>query len=132
MEIKNVFRFLREGSPFFLATVENGVPKVRPFGAILLYEDKLYFMTGKSKDVYQQLKKDPHVELSNFMQGKWMRVSGELIEDDRLEARQAMIDAYPGLSNRYKPNDGNMVVFYLKNGKAVLQAFGGQKTTCDC
>ena len=46
-----------------------------------------------------------------FKNGEWLRVSGKLIEDDRNEARQSMLDAYPSLQKMYKADDGNTEVF---------------------
>ena len=41
-----------------------------------------------------------------FKNGELLRVSGKLIEDDRNEARQSMLDAYPSLQKMYKADDG--------------------------
>ena len=45
------------------------------------------------------------------------------IEDDRREARQSMLDAYPSLQNMYSADDGNTEVFYLKNATATFSSF---------
>ena len=52
------------------------------------------------------------------------RVAGELVEDDRREARQSMLDAYPSLQNMYSADDGNTEVFYFKNATATFSSFG--------
>ena len=84
---------------------------------------KLYIQTGKKKDVSKQLHANPKVELCAFKGGEWIRVAGELVEDDRLEARQSMLDAYPGLKKMYAADDGNTEVFYFKNGVATISSF---------
>ena len=58
-----------------------------------------------------------------FKDGKWLRVAGELVEDDRVEARQSMLDAYPSLQNMYKADDGNTEVFYFKDAVATFSSF---------
>ena len=121
--MKKVYDFLKEAETYYLATVEGDQPRVRPFGTINLFEDKLYIQTGKVKPVSQQLAANPKAELCAFHNGTWLRVSGELIEDDRTEAKKAMLDAYPQLRGMYDENDGNTQVFYFKNATAVFSSF---------
>ncbi|MDD7208837.1 MAG: NimC/NimA family protein, partial [Lachnospiraceae bacterium] len=71
----------------------------------------------------KQLHANPKAELCAFKGGEWIRVAGELVEDDRVEARQSMLDAYPGLKKMYAADDGNTEVFYFKNGVATISAF---------
>ncbi len=121
--MKKVYDFLKEAETYYLATVEGDQPRVRPFGTINLFEDKLYIQTGKVKPVSQQLAANPKAELCAFHNGTWLRVSGELVEDDRTEAKKAMLDAYPQLRGMYDENDGNTQVFYFKNATAVFSSF---------
>lgn len=121
--MKRVEQFLKEADIFYLATVEGDQPRVRPFGAIHIFEDKLYIQTGKVKDVSKQIHANPKAELCAFHKGEWLRVAGELVEDDRVEARQSMLDAYPALQKMYAADDGNTEVFYFKNATATFSAF---------
>ena len=98
--MEQVEKFLKEAETYYLATVEGDQPRVRPFGTAHIFEGKLYIQTGKKKDV-----------------------AGELVEDDRIEARQSMLDAYPSLQKMYSANDGNTEVFYFKNATATICAF---------
>ena len=95
--MKKVEEFLKNAETYYLATVEGDQPRVRPFGTIHIFEDKLYIQTGKVKDVSKQLHANPKAEICAFKDGQWLRVAGELVEDDRLEAKQSMLDAYPML-----------------------------------
>ena len=115
--------FLKEAGTYYLATVEGDQPRVRPFGTAHLFEDKLYIQTGKVKDVSKQIHSNPKVEVCAFKDGKWLRVAGELVEDDREAARQSMLDAYPSLQQMYKADDGNTEVFYFKNATATFSSF---------
>lgn len=127
-----VYDFLKQCGTYYLATVdENGKPRVRPFGTVDIFEGRLYIQTGKVKDVYKQLKNNPAAEICAFGQGNWIRLSGNLIEDDRVEARRHMLDAYPGLRRSYDENDGNTVVLYFENGKAVFSSFTGAPETVE-
>ena len=73
--------------------------------------------------VSKQLHANPKAEICAFKGGEWIRVAGELVEDDRVEARQSMLDAYPSLQKMYAADDGNTEVFYFKNATATIFAF---------
>ena len=121
--MRRVEQFLKEAGTYYLATVEGDQPRVRPFGTAHIFEDKLYIQTGKVKDVSKQLHANPKAEICAFKDGEWLRVAGELIEDDRVEARQSMLDAYPSLQKIYKVDDGNTEVFYFRNATATFSSF---------
>lgn len=118
-----VLKFLKDAETYYLATVEGDQPRVRPFGTAHVFEGKLYIQTGKVQDVSKQLHQNPKAEICAFKNGEWLRVSGKLIEDDRNEARQSMLDAYPSLQKMYKADDGNTEVFYFENATAIFSSF---------
>ena len=121
--MERVVNFLKEAETYYLATVEGDQPRVRPFGTAHVFEGKLYIQTGKVKDVSKQLHQNPKAEICAFKNGEWLRVSGKLLEDDRNEARQSMLDAYPSLQKMYKADDGNTEVFYFENATAIFSSF---------
>lgn len=121
--MQRVEKFLKEAQTYYLATTDGDQPRVRPFGTIHIFEGKLYIQTGKVKDVSKQIHANPKVEICAFKDGEWLRVAGELVEDDRREARQSMLDAYPSLQGMYSADDGNTEVFYFKNAKATFSSF---------
>ena len=123
--IEDVYEFLKHTAPtYMLATVDGeGNPRVRPFGTVDLFEGRLYIQTGRSKPVSRQLAANPKAELCAFKDGKWLRVAGILVEDDRIEAQQAMLDSYPQLAGMYRAGDGNTQVFYFKDAAATFSSF---------
>lgn len=129
MNLERVVDFLKQANTYYLATVEGDQPRVRPFGTAHVYEGRLYIQTGKVKEVSRQILANPKVEICAFMKGEWIRVSGELVEDDRVEARQSMLDAYPSLQKMYAADDGNTQVFYFKNATATISAFTHEPET---
>ena len=122
--MKRVCEFLKNAGVYYLATVEGDQPRVRPFGTAHIFEDKLYIQTGKVKPTSKQLLANPKAEICAFCDGAWVRVACELIEDDRVEAKKSMLDAYPNLRGMYNENDGNTQVFYMQNATATFCAFG--------
>ncbi|MBP5654667.1 MAG: pyridoxamine 5'-phosphate oxidase family protein [Clostridiales bacterium] len=121
--MQRVADFLKDAETYYLATVEGDQPRVRPFGTVNLFEGKIYIQTGKVKDVSKQLHINPKAEICAFKDGKWLRVACKLVEDDRIEARQAMLDAYPMLAQMYKADDGNTEVFYMEDATATFSSF---------
>ena len=129
--MEKVYNFLKEADTYYLATVEGDQPRVRPFGTVNLYEGKLYIQMGRVKPVSKQIAANPKVELCAFKNGTWLRVAGELVEDDRVEARKSMLDSYPQLRSVYDENDGNTQVFYFKNAKATFFSFTAAPETVE-
>ena len=121
--MKEVWEFLKNSGVYYLATVDNGKPKVRPFGTAEIFDNHLYIQTGKSKDVSKQIEANPYVELCAFNNGRWIRVSGKLVRDDRIEAKKDMLDKNPDLRRMYDENDDNTEVLYFESGVAVISSF---------
>jgi len=121
--MEEVLSFLRNCGVYYLATVEWNQPRVRPFGTVNVFEWKLYIQTGKSKNVSKQIQENNKVEVCWFYDGRWIRISWELIRDDRVEAKKAMLDGYPELRWMYDENDDNTEVLYFQNATATFCSF---------
>jgi len=121
--MKQVYEFLKKAEVYYLATVDGDQPRVRPFGTIDLFEDKLYIQTGKVNPVADQMKANPKVEISAMAEGKWIRIEAEAVLDENIAAQEHMLDAYPNLKAMYQPGDGNTEVYYLKNATAQICSF---------
>lgn len=130
-EMERVCSFIKEAETYYLATVEGDQPRVRPFGTIHIFEGKLYIQTGRKKDVAKQLAANPKAEICAFKDGKWIRVTGELVDDNRVEAKKSMLDAYPSLRAMYDPEDDNTEVLYFKNAKATFSSFTAAPETVE-
>ena len=129
--MERVCKFLKDAGTYYLATVEGDQPRVRPFGTANIFEGRLYIQTGKVKPVSRQLMANPKAEICAFHNGTWVRIAVELVEDDRVEARKSMLDAYPSLRKMYDENDGNTQVFYFKNATATFSSFTAAPETVE-
>ena len=116
-------QFLKKCGTYYLATVEGSQPRVRPFGTAEIFEGKLYIQTGKVKNVYQQLVANPRAEICGFDGNEWIRIQCELIPDERIEAKQDMLDKNPSLQGMYKADDDNTIVLYCRNATATISSF---------
>jgi len=121
--IEKVSAFLDEAQVYYLATVEGDQPRVRPFGTALVHNGRLYIQTGKVKPVSKQLAVNPKAEICAFSGGKWLRVAGELVNDDDRAVKVAMLEKMPSLKSMYDPDDGNMQMLYFKNAVATFSSF---------
>ena len=121
--MNEVLKYLQDCGTFYLATVENDQPHVRPFGAACEFEGKLYIVTNNQKDVYNQMKVNGKVEISGMNKGTWIRLTGVVKEDTRREARVAMLDANESLRSMYSVDDNLMTVFAFESGVAAICSF---------
>ena len=122
-DLERICSFLDEAQTYYLATVEGNQPRVRPFGTAILYNDRLYIQTGKVKEVSKQIAANPKVEICAFKDGKWLRIAGELVDDDDRDVKVAMLEKMPALKAMYAPDDGNMQMLYLRNAAATFSSF---------
>ena len=122
--MKRVYDFLKEAGTYYLATMDGDQPRVRPFGTVNIFEDKLYIQTGKGKSVAKQIAANPKVEICAMKGDEWIRVAATLVEDDRVEAQESMLNAYPSLRAMYKTGpDGNTIVYYLNDAVSTISSF---------
>lgn len=121
--IERVCSFLKEAQTYYLATVDGDQPRVRPFGTAHIFEGKLYIQTGRSKDVAKQLAANPKAEICAFKDGVWLRVAGKLVDDNRVEPKRSMLEAYPDLRAMYDPEDDNTEVLYFEDAAATFSSF---------
>jgi len=128
--MEEVYEFLKKVHTYYLATVDGDQPHVRPMGTANIFEGKLYIQTGRSKDVAKQMLDNPKSEICamDSETGAWIRVCGKLIADDRREAKQSMLDAYPNLAGMYSADDENTLVLYFEDATARFDSFGGETT----
>ena len=130
--MQEVYDFLKKCGTYYLATVEGDQPRVRPFGTVDLFEGRLYIQTGKVKEVSKQNQANPKVEICAFADGKWLRVAGTLVRDDRVEAKRHMLDSYPSLQAMYSAEDDNTEVLFFEDATATFSSFTEAPRTVRC
>ena len=121
--MEEVYEFLKKCGTFYIATIDGNKPRVRPFGVVNIFEGKLYIQTGKSKNVSKQMQVNPNVEICSFIDGRWIRLEGKVVRDDRREAKASMLDANPMLKSMYSADDDNTEVLYFESAKATFCSF---------
>ncbi len=119
---------LKKVKVFYVATIDGDKPRVRPFASVTEYEGHAYLCSGNFKEFYKQIKENNHIEITAMYNGPyWLRISGALIEDNRLEVQQAILDDETGPKGIYTPGDGKFVTFRLDVEKALICSFTGNE-----
>ncbi len=119
--------FLKKAGTFYLATIENNKPRVRPFGALSVYQNRIYICTNNTKDCFKQMMQNNRVEISAVIGNEWIRVSAKVVQDPSEEAKKAMLKDNPMLNSLYSINDGIFEVLYLKDAIVSFNQFGKEK-----
>ena len=120
---ERIVRILRQAKTFFFATVDGDQPRVRPFNAVVEFDEKVYFYTNNHKSAFRQMMESPKIELcAQISEDRWIRVSGKIVFDYRPEAKKAMLDANPDLRKMYSEDDKIFEVFYLSNLSAQIHS----------
>lgn len=128
--MKRTLEFLKECGIFYLATTEGDQPRVRPFGAVFEYEGKLYIVTNNTKECFKQMIKNPKVEISGMnKKGQWIRVNGEVANDDRREVKEVALESHSSLKSMYNIDDGIFAVLYFTEGTTTIASFKDQPET---
>ena len=118
-----LLKFLEKNPVFYLATDDNGQPRVRPFGFHMIFNDKFYMVTAFPKKVCKQMEKNPKIEFCSMAPDThFVRVSGEVVFDnDNMDAKKKVFEVMPDLLKMYgSAENPAMSVFYLKDMHATI------------
>ena len=114
---KKVYEFLEDAKTFYLATMEGNQPRVRPYGAMLCFEGKIYIMAFGQTNATRQIAANQKAEICAF-KGRTLRIECKLVEDNRPEVGKALVDKMPVLKPVLGENGENGVMYYLKDATA--------------
>lgn len=92
--VQKVHEFLDNAKTYYLATVEGDQPRVRPYGAELFYNGKLYIMAMGETNATRQIAQNPKAEICAF-KGQTLRIECKLVKDERPEVVEALLKAQP-------------------------------------
>ena len=121
--MNRIVNILNQSKPFFFATTDGKRPFVRPYNAVVEFEDKVYFYTNNRTHAFKEIEMNPFIEVCAMInEDRWLRVSGKVVYDSREEVKKAMLDANPELRSKYDENDKIFYVFYLSNMEATIHS----------
>ncbi len=126
--MKDLVEVLQKGRVFFLATEGAGAPHVRPFGAVVRHDGRVWFCTNDKKAVAKQIRENARVEIAAMTGeegGQWVRVCGTAVFEENQGAKDAMFAFMPALKDIYANEMDHFKVFYLKDAAAKLCQMDG-------
>ena len=99
--MQKVYDFLKEAGTYFLATDDNGQPRVRPFGTVDIYNGQLTIQTGRKKACYRQMKANPKVEICAMKGNSWIRIAATVSMEQLQEAMDRIENMHICINNEY-------------------------------
>jgi pyridoxamine 5'-phosphate oxidase len=94
MNRKEILEFVKRNTTSYMATLENGEPRVRAMDTPHIDQNGITFCTGTGKDVARQLLADPSVELCYWSaeEGIQLRIRGKMERLDDQELKQLIVE----------------------------------------
>ena len=94
--MNETFNFLKENTKVnYVATLNGDRPSCRPFGDPILFNNKIYILTNKEKNVSKQIAINNHVCIVAYDNNNWIRINCVLIDDSsNVEAKKAIIKEF--------------------------------------
>lgn len=128
MEFQDCIRFAKEQGVAYLATDDNGQPRVRPLGMWFADETGFYFQAWHTKAVCKQLRNNNKVESCFYAPGpdggigKVLRVSGEVEFLEDADLKKKVLEDRPFLKNMGldSPDDPRLAIFRIPKGEAYF------------
>ena len=133
MQKEKIFEVINKNPVIYLATVDGNEPRVRAIALYKADESGIVFHTGPQKEVYNQIMKNPNVQMCfyDMEQNIQVRVRGALEKIDDAALKEE-ISNHPSrkFMQAWKANSKTIEDFYnmfsvlrLKNGIANVWTF---------
>ena len=117
------FKFLKENTQVnYLSTINNGKPSCRPFGDPIMFDNKIYVITNKQKNVSKQIANNNNVCIVAYDEENWIRINCALIDDsNNIAAKQAVINEFDwAIEAGYTLDNPNFQILYMDNVNATI------------
>lgn len=121
--MNETFKFLKENTKVnYVATMNGNKPSLRPFGDPIMFDNKIYVLTKKSKNVSKQISVNNNVCIVAYDGKNWIRINCELVDDsDNIDVKKAIIDEFDwAIEDGFTLDNPNFQVLYMKNVEATI------------
>ena len=128
--MNETFNFLKERTKVnFVATINGNKPSNRPFGDPVLFDNKIYILTSKDKNVSKQITENNNVCIVAYDNEDWIRINCELINDsNNIEAKKAMLAEFDWMEEAgYTLDNPNFQVLYMANVESKIYDIEGNE-----
>lgn len=126
--MKETYEFLKKRTQVnYVATMNGDRPSCRPFGDPVLFEDKIYLLTNKQKNVSKQIGINNHVCIVAYDDEEWIRIDCKLIDDsNNIEAKKAIIQEFPWAeAEGYTLDNEDFQILYISNATSIIYDIDG-------
>ena len=117
------FKFLKENTKVnYVATIDGDRPSLRPFGDPVLFDNKIYIITNKQKNVSKQIEKNNNVCIVAYDDERWIRINCKLIDDsNNIDAKKAVLEEFDWAEEAgYTLDNPDFQVLYIANAETTI------------
>lgn len=121
--MNKTFEFLKIKTQVnFVSTINGDRPSCRPFGDPVLFNNKIYILTSKTKNVSNQIAENNHVCIVAYDGENWIRINCDLIDDsNNIEAKKAIMNEFEWAEEAgYTLDNPNFQIFYMSNVDSTI------------
>lgn len=121
--MKETYEFLKIKTKVnYLATMDGDKPSNRPFGDPVLFDNKIYIITNKTKNVSKQINNNNKVCIVAYDGSEWIRINCELIDDsDNINAKKAVLKEFDWAEEAgYTLDNPDFQVLYMSNVESTV------------
>lgn len=121
--MNETYKFLKENTQVnYVATINDDKPSCRPFGDPVLFDNKIYVLTNKEKNVSKQIGINNNVCIVAYDNESWIRINCKLVDDsDNIEAKKAIIEEFDwAIEAGYTLDNPNFQVLYIADAEATI------------
>lgn len=121
--MEETFEFLKKKTQVnYVSTINGDKPSCRPFGDPVLFNNRIYVLTNKQKNVSKQIAINNNVCIVAYDGESWIRINCQLIDDsNNIEAKKAIIDEFDWAEEQgYTLDNPDFQVLYISNATSTI------------
>lgn len=121
--MEETFEFLKKRTQVnYVSTINGNKPSCRPFGDPVLFDNKIYVLTNKQKNVSKQIAMNNNVCIVAYDGENWIRINCQLIDDsNNIDAKKAIINEFDWAEEAgYTLDNPDFQALYIANADATI------------
>lgn len=121
--MEETFEFLKKRTQVnYVSTINGDKPSCRPFGDPVLFDNKIYVLTNKQKNVSKQIAINNNVCIVAYDEENWIRINCRLIDDsNNIDAKKAIINEFNWAEEAgYTLDNPDFQALYIANADATI------------
>jgi uncharacterized pyridoxamine 5'-phosphate oxidase family protein len=123
LKMEETFEFLKIKTQVnYVTTINGDRPSCRPFGDPILFDNKIYILTNKQKNVSKQIAKNNNVCIVAYDNENWIRINCKLVDDsNNIEAKKAVINEFDWTAEAgYTLDNPDFQVLYISDADSTI------------